>query len=166
MSINRIHGKNFKSFSEIDVDLTRFNVVIGSNAAGKSNFIGIFKFLRDIARHGIVNAIAMQGGVEYIRNAKIGTARDLVIKVYYQPDRTLEIVDGMGDGQSLLGLRACESTYEFALRFDGSIDGFTIVKDELVIGCEVTGCTRTGTIIHETAPVGRGFLTVSNQGGR
>jgi predicted ATPase len=165
MSINRIHGENFKSFSEIDVDLTRFNVVIGSNAAGKSNFIGIFKFLRDIARHGIVNAIAMQGGVEYIRNAKIGTARDLVIKVHYQPDRTLEVVDGKGDGQSLLGLRACESSYEFALRFDGSIDGFTIVKDELVIGCEVTGCTRTGTIIHEAAPIGRGFLMVSNQGG-
>ncbi|HII98503.1 MAG TPA: AAA family ATPase, partial [Methanoregula sp.] len=54
MTINHIHMENFKSFSEIDVDLTRFNVVIGSNAAGKSNFISIFKFLRDIARHGIV----------------------------------------------------------------------------------------------------------------
>jgi predicted ATPase len=165
MSINRIHVENFKSFSEIDVDLTRFNVVIGSNAAGKSNFISIFKFLRDIARHGIVNAIAMQGGVEYIRNAKISTARDLVIKVHYQPDRTLEVVDGKGDGLTLLGLRACESTYEFALRFDGSVDGFTIVKDKLVIGCEVTGCTRTGTTVSETAPIGRGFLTVSNDGG-
>jgi AAA15 family ATPase/GTPase len=121
MSINRIHVENFKSFSEIDVDLTRFNVVIGSNAAGKSNFISIFKFLRDIARHGIANAIAMQGGVEYIRNAKIGTSRNLVIKVHYQPDRTLEVVEGKGPGSSLLGLRACESSYEFALRFDGAL---------------------------------------------
>ena len=64
----------------------RFNVVIGSNAAGKSNFISIFKFLRDIARHGIVNAIALQGGVEYIRNANLGSSRDLVIRVVYESD--------------------------------------------------------------------------------
>ena len=63
MPIQRIHVENFKSFSELDIELSRFNVVIGSNAAGKSNFISIFKFLRDIAKHGIVNAIAMQGGV-------------------------------------------------------------------------------------------------------
>ena len=61
MPIKRIHIENFKSFSEIDVELSRFNVVIGSNAAGKSNFISVFRFLRDIARHGIVNAICHAG---------------------------------------------------------------------------------------------------------
>jgi predicted ATPase len=165
MSINRIHVENFKSFSEVDVDLTRFNVVIGSNAAGKSNFISIFKFLRDIARHGVVNAIAMQGGAEYLRNAKIGTSRDLVIKVHYQPDRTLEVVDPKTDGSLLMGLRACESSYEFALRFDGTGDNFTIIRDRLVIGCEVTGCNRAGTTVTETKPIGKGILTVSNDGG-
>lgn len=50
--------ENFKSFSELDIELSRFHVLIGSNATGKSNFISIFKFLRDITRHGIVNAIA------------------------------------------------------------------------------------------------------------
>jgi len=58
MPIQRIHVENFKSFSELDIKLSRFHVLIGSNAAGKSNFISIFKFLRDITRHGIVNAIA------------------------------------------------------------------------------------------------------------
>jgi predicted ATPase len=77
MPIQRIHVENFKSFSELDIELSRFNVVIGSNAAGKSNFISIFKFLRDIAKHGIVNAIAMQGGSEYLQNTKIGPLKDL-----------------------------------------------------------------------------------------
>ena len=93
MTIRRIHIENFKSFSEIDIGLTGFNVVIGSNAAGKSNFISVFKFLRDIARHGIINAVAMQGGIEYLRNAKIGTSRDLVVKVSYIPDTPMEMVD-------------------------------------------------------------------------
>ncbi len=57
--MKRIVVANFKSFSELDVEQSAFNVVIGSNAAGKSNFVSIFKFLRDIAKQGIVNAIAM-----------------------------------------------------------------------------------------------------------
>ena len=34
MPIQRVHVENFKSFSELDVDLSPFNIVIGSNAAG------------------------------------------------------------------------------------------------------------------------------------
>jgi len=93
MPIQRIHVENFKSFSELDIKLSRFHVLIGSNAAGKSNFISIFKFLRDITRHGIVNAIAMQGGSEYLQNTNIGSSRDLVIRVVYQPDQKVEILE-------------------------------------------------------------------------
>jgi predicted ATPase len=164
MTIHRIHVENFKSFSEIDIDLTRFNVVIGSNAAGKSNFISIFKFLRDIARHGIVNAIAMQGGNEFIQNARIRNSRDLEVKITYHPDNLLEVIDPQGGGSSHLGLRACASSYEFALRFSESGDGFTIVKDQLVIGCEVSTCNRSGTAVPGTR-AGKGEITVSNEGG-
>jgi predicted ATPase len=164
MTIHRIHIENFKSFSEIDIELTRFNVVIGSNAAGKSNFISIFKFLRDIARHGIVNAIAMQGGSEYIQNARIRSSRDLVVKITYQPDNPLEVIDSKGSGSSLLGLRSCESSYDFALRFDESGDGFTIIRDQLVIGCEVSECNRIGTAISETNRIGKGEIIVTSNG--
>ena len=129
MPILRIHVENFKSFSFIDVDLSRFNVVIGSNAAGKSNFTSIFRFLRDIASQGLVNAIAMQGGADYLRNAKIGAARDLAIRVVYQPDMAMEVVDTGQKDLPLLGLRACESSYEFAIRFSGEGDDFAITRD-------------------------------------
>src|SRR5512136_3218994 len=101
MTIKKIHVENFKSFSEIDVELSRFNVVIGSNAAGKSNFISAFRFLRDIARHGVVNAISLQGGAEYIRNATIGGGHDLVVRVSYEPERGREIVDRTDKGGTL-----------------------------------------------------------------
>src|SRR5512138_3667937 len=106
MPITQIHIENFKSFSAIDVTLSRFSVVIGSNAAGKSNFISAFRFLRDIACHGVVNAIAMQGGADYIRNAKIGTGRDLVVSVHYEPDSAGEVIERGGPA---IDLRACES---------------------------------------------------------
>jgi predicted ATPase len=165
MAIHRIHIENFKSFSEIDVELGRFNVVIGSNAAGKSNFISIFRFLRDIARYGIVNAIAMQGGTEYLRNARIQASRDLVIKITYQPDTSPEIVTPQNSGSAFLALKSCESSYEFALRFDESADGFTIVKDQLVIGCEVAECDRRGAAVPGMTSAGTGEITVTNEGG-
>src|SRR5512136_2313586 len=140
MTIKKIHVENFKSFSEIDVELSRFNVIIGSNAAGKSNFISAFKFLRDIARHGIVNAIALQGGADYIRNTKIGNERDLVVQVTYEPDPGEDLQDRTQKGGSMLEIRSCESSYEFALHFNATGDGFSIVYDRLRIGCEVSSC--------------------------
>jgi len=140
MPILHIHVEDFKSFSEFDADLSQFNIVIGSNAAGKSNFIAVFRFLRDIATLGIVNAIALQGGAEYIRNAKIGTERDLVVAVTYLPDPSMEFVDTGREIPRLLGMKPCESSYEFALRFTGDGDDFVITKDQLVIVCDMTSC--------------------------
>lgn len=165
MPIKRIHIQNFKSFSEIDVELSRFNVIIGSNAAGKSNFISAFRFLRDIARNGIVNAIAMQGGGEYIRNTKIGNERDLFVQVTYEPDRRDESFDRTGKGGSLLEIQACESTYEFSLRFNTTGDGFSIVRDQLKIGCEVSSCGNGDNRNEIKQLIGKGSISVSSENG-
>jgi AAA15 family ATPase/GTPase len=39
MTIKRIKVSNFKSFKNLDVELGKFNILIGANACGKSNFI-------------------------------------------------------------------------------------------------------------------------------
>ncbi len=166
MPITHIHVENFKSFSEIDVRLSRFNVVIGSNAAGKSNFISVFRFLRDIACYGIVNAIAMQGGADYIRNTKIGTGRDLRVKVEYEPDGTGEVVDAPGNGGQALDMKACASSYEFALRFEESGDGFSIVRDQLTIGCEVAACGNHRNGKPARTLIGRGSIRVTSEQGK
>jgi predicted ATPase len=165
MPIKRIHIENFKSFSEVDVELSRFCVVIGSNAAGKSNFISAFRFLRDIARHGVVNAIAMQGGADYIRNAKIGHEHDLVVHVTYEPDHGEGLPDRTGKGGSMLEVRSCESSYEFALRFEATGDRFTITRDRLVIGCEVLTCGNGHNKKEKKQVIGTGSIQVSSEKG-
>ena len=67
MAIKRIKVSNFKSFKELNLELGAFNVVIGANASGKSNFVQIFKFIRDIGNLGLDNAISLQGS-EYLTN--------------------------------------------------------------------------------------------------
>ncbi|WP_456439167.1 AAA family ATPase, partial [Caldithrix abyssi] len=65
--ITKIDVKNFKSFDHLNIELSNFNVVIGPNASGKSNFVQIFRFLKDIEQLGLENAVSLQGGVEYLR---------------------------------------------------------------------------------------------------
>ena len=46
MAIKQIQINNFKNFDALKINLNNFNVLIGANASGKSNFVQIFKFLR------------------------------------------------------------------------------------------------------------------------
>ncbi len=165
MPIQHIHVENFKSFSELDLDLSRLSVVIGSNAAGKSNFISIFKFLRDIAKHGVVNAIAMQGGSEYLQNAKIGSSHDLYIKVVYQPDQKLEYLVRQDTESSSLAVKSCLSSYEFAIRFAPRSNGFSITKDRIILGCEVISCKHKNNHGIEKQAIGHGEIRITNEGG-
>ncbi len=68
LQIKRIKARNFKSFKDLDVTLGDFNVVIGANSSGKSNFVQIFNFLKHIATHSLDDAVSMQGGAEYLVN--------------------------------------------------------------------------------------------------
>ncbi len=72
MKLRRIRVKNFKTFDDLDLELGDLNVFVGANASGKSNFIHILEFLRDIAVSGLENAVSLQGDVEFLRNINIG----------------------------------------------------------------------------------------------
>jgi len=166
MPIQHIYVENFKSFSQVDLDVSRFNVVIGSNAAGKSNFISIFKFLRDISKFGIVNAIAMQGGSEYLQNTKIGTLNDLKIKVVFQPNQTLDVLKLQETANSSIAIQPFLSSYEFALRFSKRGDEFSITKDRIILGCKVLSCKRENEHSIDKQSIGCGEIRVTSDSGK
>ncbi len=72
MKLRRVRVQNFKTFDDLDLELGDFNVFVGANASGKTNFIHILEFLRDIAVSGLENAVSLQGDVEFLRNINIG----------------------------------------------------------------------------------------------
>ncbi len=70
MRIMRIKLINWRNFPKIDITLLNRIFVIGPNASGKSNFLDVFRFLRDIARGqggGLQQAIKDRGGVSKVR---------------------------------------------------------------------------------------------------
>ena len=80
MAIRRLKVSNFRSFNELDIELGDFNVLIGANASGKSNFIEVLRFLRDNTS-GLSNALSLQGGSGYVQNLQIGSSKPLSIDV-------------------------------------------------------------------------------------
>jgi predicted ATPase len=83
--LTQIKVSNFKSFKDATINLEKFNLLIGSNATGKSNFLNIFRFLNDIANLGLNDAISNQGGVKYLKNLKM--KNDIPLKLEIKSQR-------------------------------------------------------------------------------
>jgi predicted ATPase len=63
--INNITIKGFKSIRDLEsLKLNNINVLIGSNGAGKSNFVGFFRLLRDMIDQKLQLSVATQGGAD------------------------------------------------------------------------------------------------------
>ena len=43
--LEKIHVENFKSLRNFEIELGKFNVLIGPNGSGKTNVLGLFKFI-------------------------------------------------------------------------------------------------------------------------
>ncbi len=131
--LKRLEVRNFKSFKKLELNLDKFNVVIGSNASGKSNFVEIFKFIRNIVIFGLENAISMEGGIEYLRNMKIDTSDNFYLKIVSDQEVKRAV---RKEGTGLIGIKVYETTYEFELKFKKEGSGFKIVKDNLIQKCK------------------------------
>ena len=86
MAIKSVRIANFRSFDDFELDLGQFNVIVGANASGKSNLLHVFRFLKDIADHGLKDAISLQGGVDFLTNARIGRAQPLSVTITADAD--------------------------------------------------------------------------------
>ncbi len=166
MGIKKIKVVNFKSFENIEVELGKFNVLIGANASGKSNFVNIFKFLKDIAKHGLDNAISLQGEVKYLRNIRIGTLEDMFLKVVFDHKFGLAVPTKNG----LIGVKNYETTYEFALSFYKRRVkrrvGFNIKQDRLNQKLKFVVLEKQVKGFKEKEVIGTGEVLISRSNGK
>jgi predicted ATPase len=70
MNIKHIKLKNWRNFQAVDVPLADTTYILGANASGKSNFLDVFRFLRDVSKReggGLQKAILDRGGISKLR---------------------------------------------------------------------------------------------------
>lgn len=64
--ITRVRIENYKSIAHCDVALGPFTVLLGLNAAGKSNFLDALHFVRDAVTGGLARAAGERGGLHEV----------------------------------------------------------------------------------------------------
>lgn len=136
MGIKTIRVKNFKSFRSVEASLGDFNVLIGANASGKSNFIRLIEFLRDVQRSGLENAVSLQGGPEYLTNLNIGPEAGLSAEVVVSVDPEAGgpfIGTSRTKDSPMLFLQAREARYSFSVRFRGRRATIEVLEERLAV---------------------------------
>jgi len=156
MSIKKIRVSNFKSFKELDIELSKFNVLIGANASGKSNFVHIFEFLRDIVNHGLDNAISMQGDVEYFRNMNIGSDDNFSLEIFSDQESKFRIEGQIKDEE--IGVKIYEYIYKFVIKFVKK--KYIILEDKLRLRCKFVRLIKQKEKMKEIEALGEGEIII------
>ena len=80
----RVYLENWRNFTLADVELSQRVFIVGPNAAGKSNFLDVFRFLHDIASvgGGLEAAVRKRQGVSKLRALAARRSPDIVIDVH------------------------------------------------------------------------------------
>jgi Fe-S cluster assembly ATPase SufC len=155
--IKKIRVKNFKSFKDLELSLGKVNILIGANASGKSNFVQIFRFLRDIARFDLDNAIS-QGGVEYLRNVNIDFSECLSIEISHIHNQEGDFV--IGTPQRVLKIN--ETRYTLVMEFGNDKPEFRIVEEKLIWKGNLFESNEQEETINNKKVVGSGEIIISN----
>lgn len=168
MLIKKIKVSNFKSFEELDIELGRFNVLIGANASGKSNFIHILKFLNDIVNSGLDNAISMQGGVDYIRNITIGASENLSVELHIdsmdKPLKAFRFRKKKDKRPTEIYVNKLE--YKFSIKFYKTTNGYKISEERLIAKCDFMEAKKREEKREGDQKIGEGEITLTRANGR
>lgn len=118
--ITNIRVRNFKTLRDVSLKLGPRNVLVGPNMSGKSNFISVFRFLRQMVLpapgvYGLANAIASMGGFEEL--AWRGASSNLIT---FQV--TAEFADEEPD----------QVSWDYRLEILGGHGGRAIVQEEVL----------------------------------
>lgn len=88
MKFTLIGIENWRNFKTVEVELGERSFLVGPNAAGKSNFLDIFRFLADIARpgRGLQAALEVRGGLAKIRSLFARANSKVTVRVNVRND--------------------------------------------------------------------------------
>ena len=120
-TLQRLKVTNFKSIREQELLLRPLNVFIGGNGSGKSNLIGVFRFLKEIVGQNLASYTQLKGGADAL--------------LYYgrkrSPHMELDVEFGEGD-----------ATNRYRVRLTGANDDSLFIAQEVAYYHEKSGYSK------------------------
>ena len=127
MIITHLSATNWRNFQQIDVLLSERQFIVGPNASGKSNFLDIFRFLRDIAKNeggGLQEAVADRGDVSVIRSLVTEEKAAVAIEV-----RLADTSESPETWRYAIGFRQTDQSQSYSHRYFASLTHERVWKD-------------------------------------
>ncbi|HBF32570.1 AAA family ATPase [Rhizobium sp.] len=96
MIITKVNLTNWRNFKRAEASLREVSYILGVNASGKSNFLDVFRFMRDIAKPaggGLQKAVADRGGLKKLRclHARKHSEVSLAVEISSTSDAALPL---------------------------------------------------------------------------
>jgi len=107
MYVSRLKLRNWRNFTKADVKFGETVYLIGPNASGKSNFLDIFRFMRDIVNPkggGLQQALASRGGLTKVRS--LAARRRPQVEIEIELSESLADCDPPADWRYVLWINA------------------------------------------------------------
>ncbi len=83
--LTKIHIQGYKSLKDVEIKLSNLNVLIGANGSGKSNFIGVFRFIRHLAGQRLQVTTREAGGAERLLHYGSRETPEMDFKLNFPP---------------------------------------------------------------------------------
>ena len=145
--IKSIHVKGFKSLRDSKVDLSKLNVLIGANGAGKSNFASLFDFLSMSLTGKANDYVGAHGGADSILSGGAKKSNELAIAA------TMKTAAGTGTLYQKLGFKPPSELFYSTNHADQDLNRDR--SDEQIIDgdCSIikeSGIGQPGLLIHDS----------------
>ncbi len=98
MYISKLKMQNWKNFRAAEVELAETTYLLGPNASGKSNFLDVFRFLRDIVNPnggGFQQAVKSRGGLSKLRC--LAARKNPTVDIEVEFRESLDLLNGPPD---------------------------------------------------------------------
>jgi predicted ATPase len=96
--LRNIKVSGFKSIRALDLPIQSLNVLIGANGSGKSNFILLFRFIRELVEERMQVFVARKGGADRVLHYGSKVTQELTINIDTTPNHyACKLVPAQGD---------------------------------------------------------------------
>ena len=95
--MNYLHLTGYKTFKNIQLDLSPINILIGANGSGKSNFISFFELLNRLYNRSLREYIALKGGEDKMLFRGKKVTNKIGFQLTFEGGNTYEVLLKMGE---------------------------------------------------------------------
>lgn len=111
--ISKLHIKGYKSILDQVVDLKPVNILIGGNGVGKSNFISIFSFVRNLYEANLQGYVMRKGGADSFLYCGKKHTDEIELDFYFGQGETAanRFIISLGERQDTLYIKSLSTAF-------------------------------------------------------